>query len=188
MHCPAGHRVDFVMEAQARKDGGIMVRERPRRGRVLGFHDPDAKGPGRIEHQTQRENTGAVFDQALPIRGMPTHHFRFRGRDVLHEGRSRRNQLAKERLHGDSFLWGSGAILLQPDVADAGDGGNAGERTPDAVGGVPGAAVLAAEAGTLVPGEDGAVVAGAAVLVAGAGSGTEATVSIFGLSQLPVTR
>ncbi len=79
-----------------------------------------------------------------------------------------------------------GAILLQPDPAEAG--------TADAADGVPAAAGEVADAGggalgaasgkAVVAGND-AVAAGAA-LAADAGAGAGTTVTIWGFSQLPV--
>ena len=81
-----------------------------------------------------------------------------------------------------------GAILLQPDPAEAGAAGTA-DEVPAAAGEVAdagGGALEAASGKAVVAGND-AVAAGAA-LAADAGTGAEATVTIWGFSQLPLTR
>jgi hypothetical protein len=68
------------------------------------------------------------------------------------------------------------------DAGVAAEGCTAGGKTLAAGDGVVVAGRAAVPAGT------GVAPAGPALLVPGAGSGSEATVSIFGLSQVPVTR
>lgn len=76
--------------------------------------------------------------------------------------------------------------MLQPERAAAGCVGGAEEDTPDVEEAAAGAGgELDAVPGTALVAGSGAVVAGGGALAAGAG--IDASVTIFGLSQLPVT-